>query len=791
MKVSLRTKSIISVSLVIFLFGMIATTVIYVYAKSILVENLKDQLELVVVDKAQDIEVAIGNVRYQAATIAKHKKTIALLEKQDYQSLLDVSDVLSGYNVPELYSAVYIMNKQGLTLASTAESFKNKNYNFRDYFQKAINGTPYVDISLGVTSGKLGYYVSYPVKDVSEEILGVVVIKVRPEVINEYVEHLSELLPHSHVMLVDDNGVVFFSDKEDKLYHSLGALSPEQKEYEESKRFPSVKIEALTYNEIQQSLSPLVAYREFEFFDKHDREEELLGVSKIPLTPFYFIVENEVENYVASAVRFAFILAGFIIISVVTAGLLISFVLLRLLRPLVQLNKGAQEVSRGNYDIHFSTSTGSKETDSLANSFNQMVQSVKDSRATIENRVKRQTEEILKQQEKSEKQRIAILNILEDVGEEKKIAEDLAHDLEKFQLAVSEASDHIVITDADANVLHANKAVEKITGFSVKEVLGTKAGTKDNWGGNMPRKFYDKMWETIRDKKQIFSGEITNTKKWGEDYTAYASISPILDKAGQVKFYVGIERDITKEKQIDQAKSEFVSIASHQLRTPLSAIKWYSEMLIGGDAGEVNEEQMDFLKEIEKGSNRMVDLVDALLDVSRIELGTFSVEPKETNIIEMADDVIKELQPKIVDKKLKVKKIYGKDVPLMFVDPRLMRIVFQNLLSNAVKYTSNKGNVTLDIEKKKEKLSIKVSDTGLGIPKGNQEQIFTKLFRADNVRQSETEGTGLGLYIIKSIVENSKGKIWFDSEEGKGTNFYVELPITGMKKKTGIKKLGE
>ncbi|MBU2229611.1 PAS domain S-box protein [Patescibacteria group bacterium] len=364
-------------------------------------------------------------------------------------------------------------------------------------------------------------------------------------------------------------------------------------------------------------------------------------------------------------------------------------------------------------------------------------------------------------------------------------------DLKKFQLAVEGASDHIIITDPDGKILFANKAVEKITGFSRKKIIGQKAGSKLNWGGTMENAFYDRMWKTMKTKKVPFEAEIRNRKKNGEEYDAVASISPVLNKKDEVLFFVGMERDITKEKEVDRAKTEFVSLASHQLRTPLSTINWYSEMLLDGDVGKLNKGQREYLKEVYKGNQRMVDLVNALLNVSRLELGTFAIDPEKTKIFDIAKSVINEMKPQIEAKKIKFTRKFDKSIPEMMLDIKLIRMVFQNILSNAIKYTPEKGKVIVYIHQNKNKkvLEIAVSDTGMGIPKHQQDKIFTKLFRADNVKEQDTEGTGLGLYIVKSIIDHSGGKIWFESEEGKGTTFYVTLPFKGMKKKEGTKEL--
>jgi signal transduction histidine kinase len=192
-----------------------------------------------------------------------------------------------------------------------------------------------------------------------------------------------------------------------------------------------------------------------------------------------------------------------------------------------------------------------------------------------------------------------------------------------------------------------------------------------------------------------------------------------------------------------------------------------------------------------ESNQRMVDLVNSLLNVSRIELGTFSVEPVPTNITDMAQSVIKEQMPTLTGRKQVLTTHFADNIPLIPVDIKLFRMVLQNLLSNAIKYTPERGHIEFEITMgvRKGTISIRITDSGCGIPEHQKDRIFSKLFRADNVRAQNVDGTGLGLYIVKSIVDHSHGSISFTSEEGKGTTFFVTLPLDGMERKDGIRKL--
>jgi PAS domain S-box-containing protein len=384
-----------------------------------------------------------------------------------------------------------------------------------------------------------------------------------------------------------------------------------------------------------------------------------------------------------------------------------------------------------------------------------------------------------------------IEKMMVEFDHQRESAEIMAQDMEKFKLAVENASDHIVITDPDGIILYANKAVEAITGFKRNEVMGFKCGCGATWGGLMDTDFYKHFWTEIKVKKHSFSGEIVNKRKNGEKYIALSHIAPILDKKGEARFFVGIERDITKEKEIDKMKTEFISLASHQLRTPLSAMKWFLEMLLEGDAGELSEEQREFVENINQSNERMIELVNALLNVSRLESGRIMIDPRPTNLLELVNEVIEEVEVKAKEKQQNILVTSPTMLPSIHIDSKLIRQVYMNLLTNAIKYSSENTTITIKISNKKTKIVTAIVDQGYGIPQKDQEHMFEKFYRAGNIIKRETDGNGLGLYLVKAIIESSQGSIWFESEENKGTTFWFSLPKAGVKKKEGEVSLGD
>lgn len=229
---------------------------------------------------------------------------------------------------------------------------------------------------------------------------------------------------------------------------------------------------------------------------------------------------------------------------------------------------------------------------------------------------------------------------------------------------------------------------------------------------------------------------------------------------------------------IENIQSDFVSLASHQLRTPLSAIKWYSEMLLSKKQGPLTSKQLQYLREIYRSNERAINLVNDLLDVSRIQEGNIHLELRPTRLEGVVEEVIDNFTMLIKSSGVTINfEIINGPLPAIETDREKLKRVIVNLLSNAIRYTEAKGKIRIALEKVKNKMKVSVEDDGVGIPKKDQARIFSKFFRSVKVIKLAPEGTGLGLFIARSLVEAMGGKISFTSEEDKGSTFYFVLPI--------------
>ncbi len=239
-----------------------------------------------------------------------------------------------------------------------------------------------------------------------------------------------------------------------------------------------------------------------------------------------------------------------------------------------------------------------------------------------------------------------------------------------------------------------------------------------------------------------------------------------------------LSRANEKLQKFDEVKSNFISVVAHQLRTPLSGMKWTLSMLLNGDMGELNNDQKTFLMKSYESNTRMITLVNDMLVADGIQSGRVHYGFKHIDIINLMDNVLFDVSPQAAKRNISiVYKNKFENLPQAYVDPETMRAVLQNLLENAIKYTIDGGTIEIDVKKEADKLVISIADNGIGIPKDQAKNVFVKFFRARNAIKRETDGSGLGLYISKTIVEKNGGTIWFDSVEGKGSTFYFTVPL--------------
>lgn len=338
--------------------------------------------------------------------------------------------------------------------------------------------------------------------------------------------------------------------------------------------------------------------------------------------------------------------------------------------------------------------------------------------------------------------------------------------------------DGAIATDELGKITKINDAALRILGYTEKELLGAwypkTIQAYDDSGKPMP--LIDRpITQAFLSGKPV-SQRLLYRLKDKTLLPVSCTVSPlILDDRpiGAIQIF----RDVSAEYEVDQMKSDFISLASHQLRTPLSAIKTYSHMLLDGFMGDITPAQKKSLRTIVSASNRMNELISTLLNVSRIESGNVIVTPKKINLKHLCEEILRELALSAERREVSVTASLPEKPVIIKADNLIVKEIIINVVSNAIKYTDSGGEVRVRMRKGTKTVLITVQDTGMGIPKSAQDKVFSKFYRAQNVTRQETSGTGLGLYLVKGLVETLGGKIWFESIEKQGTTFYVRLPI--------------
>jgi PAS domain S-box-containing protein len=346
----------------------------------------------------------------------------------------------------------------------------------------------------------------------------------------------------------------------------------------------------------------------------------------------------------------------------------------------------------------------------------------------------------------------------------KAVLEASMQDTARLEALFASIGEGVIATDEAGNITRVNKKALSLLNMTETDVihkhfLDAVVSVHDN--GEPVSAFERPIVKAFQTGRTI-SSRMFYQQKDGALLPVYLTVSPIIYR-GRPIGAIEVFRDLTDEIESDKLKSDFISIASHQLRTPLSAINMYSMMLRDGLAGELTGEQLAYVHTI-------------LTSVARIEAG--GIKPKMTpvRLDDLAREMLIEFMPAAQAKELALSTELSAGMAAVRTDGMLVKEVCANLLSNAIKYTPEGGSVTLRLTETPKEIRWAVTDTGYGIPEGEQKNIFLKFFRAGNIVSKDVSGTGLGLYLIKNIAESLGGDLWFESTENIGSTFYFSLP---------------
>ena len=736
----IRNKIIFPIILTATIVLSAATLYSYFYNVNDLKKSINTRLDITIELKAHQVDSFLEE--------QKEKIKIIAVESNFTNEKLEKIKDSNNY-----FSEIFILNSEGEIINSSNQSRIGMNRSTDAYFVNARREIYIKDAYFSETTKESSMAFSTPYKN------GVLVVRIDLSILKDITTNRTGLGKTGESYLINKEGYAitpllfkkdtFLNLKIDSENAKNCLLSFENFEKQEN-------IEYSNYEEFEHvGHEASIIYSDY-------RGNKVLGTHHpIHLMQWCLLAEideAEAMESVNAQLMFSIIRLLIILLIFYISGYLTSRIISG---PIIKLHKGTEIIEKGN--LGYKVGIDSKdEIGQLSRSFDKMTATIRETKRNIEKKVEEQTEEIREQKEK-------LVRILQGVG------------------------DGLFVVDENYKVIMFNPAAEKISGFLVNEII-------DKRYDDVLKFIYEENGK-INDgfiKKAFKTGEIQQMKnhtllvtKTGKRVPVSDSAAPLKDEQGKVIGCVIIFVDISQEREVDRMKTEFVSLASHQLRTPLTAIRLFIEMLSNEKAGKLNKKQKEYVVDIEESTKRMIKLINSLLNVSRLETGRLKINPRPENLESFINNIIQEVQPLADKKKVKVIFKQPEKMSLVSIDANLMRQVIHNLIVNAINYSDpEKGKVNVTLEKEKKGYLIKVKDNGVGIPKEAQSRIFQKFFRADNVIKIKTDGSGLGLYVSNMIIKATGGKIWFKSnEDGQGTSFYVIIPLLGMKVKKGEKSL--
>jgi PAS domain S-box-containing protein len=362
---------------------------------------------------------------------------------------------------------------------------------------------------------------------------------------------------------------------------------------------------------------------------------------------------------------------------------------------------------------------------------------------------------------------------------------------------INSIGDGVFVLDRERKIVLVNPITEALSGYSRRELEGQvytdklKFVTESNHKENTA--FVDEVYAA--GTVSSMSNHTLLICSDGKELQVADSAAPLKDGTGNVIGCVVVFRDVSKAREVERMKDEFISIASHQLRTPLTALRWLTERLQKDPKKTLLADQQELVEDMRASTKRLITLVNDLLNISRIESGRIMVEPAQTDLKELVSTVVQDVSVRSNEKKQRITVEYLSEIPMVNIDSKLIRQAYQNIIVNAVKYSPENSDIMVRMSVVGEFIRSEVIDSGYGIPVDQQGRLFEKFFRANNITGKDSDGTGLGLYLVKKIIDVSGGTLGFQSPlktevvngktETRGTMFWFTLPLAGSTAQKG------
>lgn len=379
--------------------------------------------------------------------------------------------------------------------------------------------------------------------------------------------------------------------------------------------------------------------------------------------------------------------------------------------------------------------------------------------------------------------KVAAQNVLEDLNIERLETETVKA---KDEAMLASIGDGVVAVDQDGKIILMNRVAEQMLGQSVEQVMGkslVEAWKVLDEKGNLVPERERPITIALRGKTTTtttttMGSSYFYTRKNGTPFPVAIIVTPVVSR-NKIIGAIDVFRDITKEKEIEKLRMDFLSLASHQLRTPLSGTKWLIETMQKGITGKIEPKEKEYLDDLYQMNERMIKLVFDMLNVLRLESGSEAIKKEVIYIADLYQDLTTSMAAPTKSKWVVLKNALSlskwKKIEVE-TDGQLLKTILECFVSNAINYTPSGKEVFLDAKEEKNTIIFSVKDNGIGIPEEEQSKIFERFYRASNAKKLKPEGTGLGLYIAKMLAEKIGGNIYFESKNGKGSTFFLSIP---------------
>lgn len=774
-----------SVTLAVFFF--IFSFVIIVVSRGIEIYfNFSAQQETVVSEQhfiAQEAASAVKNFIQEKFSLLAATVRISGLSAADQENRKLALEKLLGFE--PAFRRLWLFDASGLQLARVSrlsDLIPNQLIEraVGELFSSNIQGKTYISGSVYIdeeTSEPL-MIIAVPVKDIFGDFKGILAAETNLKFMWDLVSKIK----------VGEKGLAYVVDKQGNLI-AFGDISRVLKgenlvQLHEVNEFVGNNSELAAKSEADINIGILGNYVVSSFVPLD--EPDWAVMVELPVFEAYQSVIRVLTN--------AGIIMLITIAVVIFAGIFLSK---RVTRPIINLRDAAREISKGKFDTKIEIES-KDEIGELAADFNIMAVRLSAYTGELESKVAERTEEINKKVKELveanvnlEETKVAMLNLIEDA---RLLGEELRKERDRVNAIITSMGEGLIVVDKEGRITYSNPAAGKLLGVSqdkikgqyIDKIIPLYAKPEGKEVISLPDRPITKAIRTGKVVISTIADDFYFESSSGRRFAVMIVATPFLFGGKEIFGAVTIFRDITAEKQLDDAKTSFISVSSHQLRTPLTSIRWFSEMLMAGDAGPITPEQKHFVERIYEGTDRMIALVNLFLQIARVEAGRVKIEPMPIDFKVVTQGVLATLKTFFDEKEQKVViRSEPEKLPLIPMDQEIIWQVIQNLLTNANRYSPPKSEISVSIVKKGEVLEYSVKNEGIGIPKNQQSRIFQKFFRAENALKYVPTGSGLGLSLVKLLVEGWSGKIWFESEENKGATFYFTVPVAGTKAKEG------